>query len=371
MKSLIQLLFCPCCYKKRRRLVLWLTIAVAIYFAASVGKAHGQTSDCRDCLPIAASRQKIERVESVGFTVADMDKEIDFFTRVLTFEKISDAEVLGSDVERLQGIFGARMRVVRMKLGDEVLELTQYLTPAGRLIPVDSRSNDRWFQHIAIIVSDMNEAYKQLRANKVQHASTAPQTLPAWNKNAAGIKAFYFKDPENHVFEILQFPPDKGALKWHQLDKSGKTFLGIDHTAIAVGSTSASLSYYRDILGLKVVGESVNYGTEQEHLNNVFGARLQITTLRPEQGGVAVELLEYLSPRDGKPYPADSKANDLWHWQTSFEASSAAYFAKVFRAAKFNFVSSDLISFENNQLGFRRAFLVRDPDGHAARIIER
>ncbi len=98
------------------------------------------------------------------------------------------------------------MRVVRLRLGDETIELTEYLAPKGRPIPVDSRSNDRWFQHFAIIMSDMERAYARLRQHKVQHASTGPQTLPDWNKNAGGIKAFYFKDPDGHALEILQFP---------------------------------------------------------------------------------------------------------------------------------------------------------------------
>ena len=40
------------------------------------------------------------------------------------------------------------------------------------------------------------------------------------------------------------------------------------------------MRFYRDALGLRVAGESTNYGPEQERLNNVFGARLQITGLR-------------------------------------------------------------------------------------------
>ena len=60
---------------------------------------------------------------------------------------------------------------------------------------------------------------------------------------------------------------------------------GIDHTAIVVANTEASLKFYRDALGLQIAGTSENYGTEQEHLNNVFGARLRITSLRAGSGG--------------------------------------------------------------------------------------
>ena len=202
----------------------------------------------------------VEEVGAIGMTVSDMDASVDFYSRVLSFEKVSDVEVTGEDYERLQGVFGLRMRVVRMRLGDEFIELTEYLTPKGRPVPVDSRSNDRWFQHIAIITSDMDKAYALLRQNKVEHASTAPQRLPDWNKNAGGIKAFYFRDPDKHWLEILQFPDGKGDQKWQKKDK---LFLGIDHTAIVVADTEASLKFYRDALGLHIAGTSDNYGTEQ------------------------------------------------------------------------------------------------------------
>ncbi len=152
---------------------------------------------------------------------------------------------------------------------------------AERPIPTDARSNDLSFQHIAIIVSDMDTAYRVLRQNRVEHVSAYPQTLPAWNRDAAGIKAFYFKDPDGHPLEILQFPPDKGDA---EVARSSGIFLGIDHTAIVVSNTDASLAFYRDLLGMRVAGESDNYGDEQEHLNNVFGAHLRITSLRARVG---------------------------------------------------------------------------------------
>jgi catechol 2,3-dioxygenase-like lactoylglutathione lyase family enzyme len=252
-----------------------------------------------------------------------------------------------------------------MRLGDESIELTEYLTPKGRPLPVDSRSNDRWFQHIAIIVSDMDKAYQWLRQNKVEHASSGPQTLPEWNKNAGGIKAFYFKDPDEHALEILWFPPGKGDAKWHR--PSQTLFIGIDHTAIVVGDTESSLKLYRDVLGLKQVGESENYGTEQEHLNNVFGARLRITALRAASGP-GVEFLEYISPRDGRPYPVDARAGDLFQWQTNLLSTDVRDVEGRLRAGKFAFISPGSVTVLDGLAGFREGLSVRDPDGHALRI---
>lgn len=330
-------------------------ITTLLWLAVTLATASAQT-------PLVTS------VDAVGITVSDMDRAVDFYSKVLTFEKISDTEAAGDDYEHLEGVFGARARIVRMRLGDEFIELTEYLAPKGIPIPVDSRSNDRWFQHIAVIVSDMDKAYAVLRQNRVEFASSGPQLLPDWNRNAAGISAFYFKDPDEHPVEILHFPPDKGAEKWHR--PSEKLFLGIDHTAVVVADTDASLKFYRDLLGMHVAGESENYGTEQEHLNNVFGAHLRITALR-SASGPGIELLEYLAPRDGRPFPANEHANDVVHRQTILLTRDADAAERQSRIARVNFVSSGVVANHMAQVGFSKAIIVRDPDGHPLEIEEK
>jgi len=343
--------------RRRLRTRVVLSIVLAALFSQSVGAGQ----------PGAAHAPIVERVAAIGMVVSDMDRSVDFYAHVLTFQKVSDTEVFGDAYEHLEGLFGLRMRVVRMRLGDEFIELTEYLTPQGRPLPADSRANDGWFQHIAIITSDMDRAYRVLRENKVRHASTGPQILPAYIKNAAGIRAFYFRDPDNHFLELLQFPSDKGDSKWHEA--KDKLFLGIDHTAIVVSNTDASLAFYREALGMRVAGESENYGAEQEHLNNVFGARLRITSLRAG-AGPGIELLEYLTPRDGRAMPADSRSDDLWAWQTILGVSSPDGMTGRLRLARSNFVSSGVITLADSGLGFSHPFIVQDPDGHRIRLIQ-
>ncbi len=247
-------------------------------------------------------------VDSVAMTVSNLDASRAFYEKVLKFEFVSETEVSGEAYEHLYGVFGLRLRIVTLRLGEETLQLEQFLAPQGRPFPLDSHSNDGWFQHVAIIVSDMDRAFAWLREHNVTFASTGPQTLPLSNKQAAGISAFYFRDPDGHYLEVLHFPDDKGNPKWHE--RRGALFLGIDHTAIVVADTESSLKFYRDTLGLAIVGTSENYGTEQEHLNNVFGARLRITTLHAARGP-GVELLEYLAPRDGRAIPVDTRQRYL------------------------------------------------------------
>lgn len=306
-------------------------------------------------------------VESVGMTVSDMDRAVEFYS-ALTFQKVSDVEVLGDEFEHLEGVFGARMRIVRMKLGNEFLDLTQYLAPPGRPIPADSRSNDLWFQHIAIVVRDMDEAFQRLRALKVQFVSTGPQTLPPSIKAAAGIKAFYFRDPDQHNLEVIYFPPGKGDPRWQE--RTDKLFLGIDHTAIGISNTGASLKFYQDLLGLRKAGESENFGTQQEHLNQVFGAHLRITGMRSDSGP-GVEFLEYLTPTDGRPRPADVRANDIVYWQTMVQVHDVDLTAKKMRDADVHFVSPGVVTMPKERAGFSKGVVVSDPDGHSVLLIEK
>jgi catechol 2,3-dioxygenase-like lactoylglutathione lyase family enzyme len=137
---------------------------------------------------------QVKRIGPIGIAVKDMNTSVKFYSQVLGFRKISDQEITGDVFEKLEGVFGLHIRVVRMQLGDEQIELTDYLTSGGRSIPEDAKANDLSFQHIAIVVSDMGKAYAQLKKFGVEFVSTAPQTLPKTIPPAEGVKAFYFHD---------------------------------------------------------------------------------------------------------------------------------------------------------------------------------
>jgi catechol 2,3-dioxygenase-like lactoylglutathione lyase family enzyme len=310
------------------------------------------------------SLSQVSKVESIGITVKDMARSLKFYTEVLGFKKISDQEYSGRKVEQLKGLFGINIRIARLQLGDEVVELTDYLTTGGRSIPEDQKSNDLFFQHIAIVVSDMEKAYQRLKKYNVEHVSTAPQTLPKSIPAAEGIKAFYFHDPDNHNLELIYFPAGKGDNKWQR--RNGNIFLGIDHTAIGVSSTEGSHGFYMGLLGIQRKGESWNKGIEQEHLNNIEGASLHITGYRTDDGP-GIEFLQYLIPGPGKPYPQSSRADDIWHWQTTLIVNNAQEIFNKLKAMNAVFVSREPVDQFNSGIQ-TRSFIVRDPDGHAMLI---
>jgi len=182
-------------------------------------------------------------------------RSVDFYSQVLSFQKESETESRRASFDRFTGIFGTNIRVATLRLGVETVQLVEYRTPPGRQVPSDSQSNDGWFQRIAIVVRDMDAAYARLREHKVSQVSTNPQTLPQWNPNAGGIKAYYFHDPDNHSLELIYFPVRKGDPRWQQPREA--LLLGIDHTAIAVSDSRRDVSSYRNVLGFRIVVESL------------------------------------------------------------------------------------------------------------------
>lgn len=307
--------------------------------------------------------QSIE-VRAVGITVNDIEKEKTFFKEILDFTCVRDTVYEDTETKNVYNCAQcSQIRIVTLKLGAEQIKLLKFTGENGRPYPPDSKSNDLWFQHIAIVVQDMDSAYHTLWNHHVHHISTSPQTLPSYLPAAAGIKAFYFTDPENHPLELIYFPENKGADKWH---RSQGLFKGIDHTAIGISNTDLAKKLYTDVLGLVVAGHSENYGTEQEHLNQVFGARLDITGLKAPSG-MGVEFLNYITPRGGRLFPTESQPWDLWHYQTEITVDQLEPVVQKLQNQNYKIISK--IRNEDGKIG--KQLLVRDQDGHALLLIQK
>ncbi len=319
------------------------------------------------------------QILSIGFTCHNAGAIANFFERHLGCQKIEEITIDGGAYSELLGLNGSQLKLIRLGLGSERLELMQVeqLGPglrSGRSVPLDSQSNDLWFQHICIVVNNMTAVSAPIcsliAAGQLQPISSAPQTLPSWNTAAAGIQAFKFHDPEGHCLELLQFPPDKGEPRWHQATK-GSPFLGIDHSAIANADTRRSCRFYEELLGLRLSGDSVNSGIEQDHLDGLSDTQVRITGYRcPE--GAGIECLNYLQPAGGRPLPDDQNSADSAHWQIRLAVGDLEGIASQLESYGGSWVSPGSVELSGEQatvLGFSRALQIRDPDGHQLQIV--
>lgn len=320
--------------------------------------------------PRASSRVR-SRVLRVGFTVSNLDRAVRAL-EALEFRRISDHEPPRESLSTLYGLPNTRARVAELSLGSETVELTECLTNAGRAIPTDSHSNDAWFQHLAIVVRDMDGAFARVSRHSegperaFGPLSSMPQTIPLSNAAAGGIRAFYFRDADAHNLELIWFPTGKGQPHWQR--PGTELFLGIDHTAIAVSDGERGKLVY-GALGFQVVGTSLNFGAEQQALSGVPGARVAITGLR-DTSGPGVELLSYLAPTNGRRAPVDGTPCDLWHWETTIAVDSIEAALTELRPQGITASSPSITTFADDALGYRRAVLVHDPDGHALRLVQ-
>ena len=317
---------------------------------------------------------------SVGFTTANAEASAQFFEGTLGFQRGETLVLEGGPYAQLVGLPGSQLKLVRLHLGEEILELTEVLSLGaglrpGQPIAADSRSCDLWFQHICIVVSDLEAASagaRQAIANgSLVGVSSAPQTLPDWNTAAAGIRAFKFRDPEGHNLELLQFPPDKGEARWHGPRPHSAPFLGIDHSAISVADTPRSCRFYDELLGLRLGGDGVNSGPTQDGLDGLQDTRVRITGHRCPSGA-GVECLNYQPPNTGRPRPADQGAQDLVHWQIRLKVADLDAIATAAETYGGQPLQGGVIDLgeQASQIGAERALQLADPDGHQLQLLQ-
>jgi len=332
-----------------RRSAWWAVGAVGAVAAA--GTAQGQA----------------RRVERIDYVVQDARLAARFYEQALGFVREGEVEAADSATARRDGLRAVRTRTVTLRLGADRLGLVQYLAPAGgRPWPAGSRSQDRWFQHFSIAVANMDRAYAHLlRFAPAAISRGGPQTLPP---RVGSVRVFKFRDPDGHPVELVHFPPGTGRLAWH-VSAGQPLFLGIDHTALGIGDTPRSLAFYRDLLGLKVVGGVLTQGLAQARMDDVPNVLVRITALRgATNAGPGVEFLQYLRPSNGRDVPADARSNDIWAARIELAVDDLDGLAARLTKAGVRFVSPGVVRLPGPAAG--KALTVLDPDGHRVLLLQ-
>lgn len=182
-------------------------------------------------------------------------------------------------------------RVVRLKVGAEEFIYAE-ANDFDHSIQIPE-ANSMHFQHLAIIVNDINKTYHRL-VSKVNILSTEPQMIPKSNTIAGGIKVLYLYDCNGFPLALVEYPSGKGKDKWH---KDSNEIKGIDHSAIVVDSLEESTQWYEKV-GFHIDVEDRRSGEAQEKLTQLKRAEV---ILRGFEGSLTygVELIEYILPKNG------------------------------------------------------------------------
>jgi catechol 2,3-dioxygenase-like lactoylglutathione lyase family enzyme len=303
---------------------------------------------------------KALRLLRVGLTVADLPRAAAFYRDALGFEPAGEPREAGPDYTAALGLPDTRATVLRMRLGTQEIELAAF-TPPGRPYPEGSTSADLWFQHFAIVVGDMAAAHARVLAYGGAAGSGAtaiteggPQRLPA---SSGGVTAWKFRDPEGHPLELIAFPPGGGPEIWREIPRDALT-VGIDHSAISVADAGRSAAFYEGVLGLDLASKGVNRGAEQERLDAVRGAVVDVVALAPPDAATPhIELLGYREPR-GRPVLPDLRVSDIAATRLVFETDEIPALAKA-------------LGVEGQLVGPGAPYLLgRDPDGHLLAFVE-
>ncbi len=309
---------------------------------------------------IQTNNVQVQKVRVISSTVSDAERSQKFYTEAFSFKLVSDITVEESYYSQLEGIKPTQIRIVTLQLGDEAIELIEYLDLKSKPIPTDSQSNDLWFQHLAIVVSDIDRAYDHVKSLAIETISSGLQTLPS------GIRAFKFKDPDGHDLEIIWFPPELSKDKWQQ--NTEELFLGIDHSAITVADTEESLEFYRDLLGMEVEESNINSGEIQAHLDGLPEAKVRVTSLRSQQGGLGIELLDYIVPGTGRPFADEWQSYDIAHMEIQLVVENIEGAINTLKENGVEIISPKIIQFPDSY-PYSQACTVKDPNRHAMMLI--
>jgi catechol 2,3-dioxygenase-like lactoylglutathione lyase family enzyme len=237
----------------------------------------------------------IRRLARFSLTTGDLDTLASFYEKAFGCRRLSTERLSGPRFESLMGVSGGARRM-RLGLGAEIVELLQF-DRGGRPYPRAAAASDLIFQHFAIVVSDMAEAYRRLLLVEgwTPISRGGPQILP---ESSGGVTAFKFRDPEGHPLELLAFPGDRIPAHW-QAKTANVVFLGIDHSAIGVAETARSILFYEK-LGFAVSARSLNEGAPQEALDGIAGVRVEVAALAPRLPTPHLELLCYSAASPGR-----------------------------------------------------------------------
>jgi catechol 2,3-dioxygenase-like lactoylglutathione lyase family enzyme len=305
-------------------------------------------------------------IDRITLIVSDLDRAEEDYVRTFGCG-VEQRDDIDPALTRVLCVPPARGRRSLLRLGRERIELLEFTDSAGRPYPPGSTSTDIWFQHMAIIVTDMPCAHQRIMANRRFRpiSRAGPVRLP---DSSGGVTAFKFRDHDGHPLELLAFPEGRVPEPWRAAGGAGSFpgFLGVDHTAIAISDTARSTTFFRSVFGFGAGPRTENRGPEQDALDDVDGVHVSVTRLAPDLPAPRMELLHYhVGTR--RPIPHETASNDIVATHSVVQVASLDATAAALARRGVPVTGDDLMILRSA----RRAALITGPDGHRFLVEER
>jgi catechol 2,3-dioxygenase-like lactoylglutathione lyase family enzyme len=140
------------------------------------------------------------------YTVSDLDRSVAFYRDLLGCEVLAEQEKEGGYLAAIVGYPDAHVRMAHLRVpgAEQVIELFEYLTPAGTRADVEPRNVGA--SHLCFLVDDLPALYDQLR-EKGANSFVSPPVEVDTGVNKGGY-ALYLRDPDGISIELFQ-PPAK------------------------------------------------------------------------------------------------------------------------------------------------------------------
>ena len=150
----------------------------------------------------------LRTIDHINIVVSDLARSVRFYTEVLGFRKTHDVHMEGEWIEAIVGLKGVKGLVafVEPPTGGIRIELLQYVAPAGKALPENSRTNTLGLRHMAFRVDDIAGMTAKLRAAGVTLFSDPVKVPQGVVKFVAGDKTLvYFLDPDGVILELAEY----------------------------------------------------------------------------------------------------------------------------------------------------------------------
>lgn len=146
----------------------------------------------------------ITRMHHVSLFVSDIDRSLDFYTRVLGFPLISRSDDWGGKFldDVCGGIPDLRINIALVDAAGQIVELIQVLSPEG--LSNDARIGGKGIARIGFEVDDIERTVDELASRGVQFMSGIVTVTVKPEQHYSDGKAIKFQDPDGIILELQQ-----------------------------------------------------------------------------------------------------------------------------------------------------------------------